>query len=623
VAHVSENTAPLSVRNILVPYRDALAADTRGFPDVCVLVLPSCKTGEEHLPLEGMEEIVADVLLHLGKDATLVTLGDPVDLVHVLAAINDLARYQLWIAIQRRTILYAEDASALPRHHFGALVHTRYDGPLQHTKTRIPYAYCPACDKTTKDYGGKKHTYHELGTLMSDVWRDTPCDLEGDIAPVIERFAHLFGIEPYRELRVFDLRSISLRRAPAADPSPCSQRPRPNEVNEPIGSRLVRGDCLEELRRLPSASVDLAFADPPYNLSKRYSRYADDLEVEEYFAWCDEWIAELARVLKRGRSCILLNIPLWAVRHFTFLETELRFQNWIAWDAISFPVRFIMPAHYALIGFSKGIPRPLPGLTGESTAPELPVYKESFLPLRPMREDVCRRARCVRRRRKVGMDDRGPLTDLWWDIPRLKHNSRREDHPCQVPPQLMYRLLAAFTKPGEVVLDCFNGIGTTTLSAHHLGRRYIGIELDEAYHAIAESRHREIKSGLPPFRTIQESRTLTAKNSPVPRMPKRRYEVPKRTLQLDVRRVARELGRLPTREEMAKHGRYPIRYYDEYFVSWGEVCAAARTTGMREDRPTTGPRPVKGAVPAPVEIPLRQPASARRATVQRPRRCLG
>ena len=63
-----------------------------------------------------------------------------------------------------------------------------------------------------------------------------------------------------------------------------------------------------------------------------------------------------------------------------------------------------------------------------------------------------------------------------------------------------------------------------------------------------------------------------------------KYEVPKRTLQLEVKRVAHVLGRLPTREELAAHGRYPIRYYDEYFVSWGEVCAAARTTGMSETR---------------------------------------
>ena len=67
-------------------------------------------------------------------------------------------------------------------------------------------------------------------------------------------------------------------------------------------------------------------------------------------------------------------------------------------------------------------------------------------------------------------------------------------------------------------------------------------------------------------------------------MLKQKYAVPKKTLQLEVRRVAQELHRLPNRDELARFGKYPIKYYDKYFASWGEVCAAARTTGMTEDR---------------------------------------
>ena len=158
----------------------------------------------------------------------------------------------------------------------------------------------------------------------------------------------------------------------------------------------------------------------------------------------------------------------------------------------------------------------------------------------------------------------------------------RVDHPCQLPPQLMYRLIGLYTRPGEIVLDCFNGAGTTTLAAHQLGRRYIGIEREIVYHELAQARHIEIESGLDPFR--KEERELTAKNSPVARLKKQKYEVPKKTLQLEVRRVAQMIGHLPTRDEMIQFGDYPIQYYDEYFISWGEVCAAARTTGMTEDK---------------------------------------
>jgi hypothetical protein len=96
------------------------------------------------------------------------------------------------------------------------------------------------------------------------------------------------------------------------------------------------------------------------------------------------------------------------------------------------------------------------------------------------------------------------------------------------------------------------------------------------------SRHQEIENGINPFRKAR--RKLTEKNSPVERMPTRKYEIPKKTLQLEVRRVAQELGKLPNRDEMIQYGKYPIKYYDEYFVSWGEVCAAARNDGMSEEK---------------------------------------
>jgi len=130
------------------------------------------------------------------------------------------------------------------------------------------------------------------------------------------------------------------------------------------------------------------------------------------------------------------------------------------------------------------------------------------------------------------------------------------------------------------VLDCFNGAGTSTLAAHLLGRKYIGIEVSQEYHTLAKARHDEVCRGLDPFR--KADRMLTAKNSPVRRLPKQKYAIPKKTLQLEVKRVSQKLGHLPNRDELARFGKYPIEYYDSYFINWGEVCAAARTTGMSE-----------------------------------------
>lgn len=584
MTHLSENSRRLKISQITATFRELTQKELTNFDDVCMLILPIKPYGEKSNSVEVINSLIDNVINSLGPNATLITIGETIDLVHAHTRLSPPMQYQLWISIKRIIPIVIERNLALPQHHFGALVHTKYSGSLNHTKTRTEYTFCPACHKTTKDYGGKKHTYNSYGTLISDIWRDIEADLEGDLSIVVERFADLFGVETYSDLMVLDCRKsepITSVNEKQMDYTvqPSFFTPLKNEIGH---SRLILGDSLEELRKLSDNSVDFAFADPPYNLKKKYNGYSDDLSITEYFEWCDRWITELARVLRPGRTCAILNIPLWDIRHFLHMEKKLQFQNWIAWDALSFPVRLIMPAHYGIICFSKGDSRPLPGLTGKAGEFNIQNSSQTFQPLEPLAEGYCLRSKCVNTRQLMKMNDRGPMTDLWWDIHRLKHNSRRVDHPCQLPPQLMYRLISTFTEPGEIVLDCFNGAGTTTLTAHQLQRQYIGIELSEKYHQIALSRHVEISKGLDPFRKTK--RQLTEKNSPVERVSNQTYEVPKKTLQLEVRRVSKMLGKLPDRNEMIKHGKYPIKYYDEYFSSWGEVCAAARHDGMSEVR---------------------------------------
>ncbi|MBL8131743.1 MAG: site-specific DNA-methyltransferase [Anaerolineae bacterium] len=577
MVHLSEECRRLDIKTACPGSQQELLESIANFDDAFLVRLPTPHLAEMSTPLEGVGAMFASIADQLGDRATLIVFGETVDLVHVHQAIGSCLRFHLWIAVKREPLVDSELATGMKHQHVGALVYTKYDGQLHHTKTRLEYSYCPACQKTTKDYGGKKHTYHPYGTLISDVWRDISVNPEGDISPVLERFADLFGVEQYRELRVCDLRQVLPSRRGVSKPIGHNAPAAPY-----LESRLLNGDVLSELRTLPDNSIDFAFVDPPYNLKKQYLGYADDLKIADYFTWCDAWISEVARVLRPGATFALLNIPLWAVRHFLHMETILTYQNWIVWDALSFPVRMIMPAHYAILCFSKGDPRPLPGLKRSFTENNLFHDPSAFRPLAPLGEGYCLRSQCVAKRAKLGINDRGILSDIWWDVHRLKHNSRRVDHPCQLPPQLMHRLISLFTEPGEIVLDCFNGAGTTTLSAHQMQRRYIGIEREERYHLMAMERHAEIADGIDPFR--KADRVLTTKNSPVARLKKQKYKISKKTLQLEVRRVAQMIGHLPTRKEMIEHGEYPIHYYDDYFTSWGEVCAAARTSGMRETR---------------------------------------
>jgi hypothetical protein len=298
------------------------------------------------------------------------------------------------------------------------------------------------------------------------------------------------------------------------------------------------------------------------------------LEIRQYFQWCDEWLSQLARIIKPGSSIAVINIPIWAVRHYQHLCKILRFQNWIAWDGMSVPVRRIMPSHYAILCFSKGPARPLPWLRGQR------IPTEEIRGVAPTVEFLCNRSACLSNRTARSRSDKTEFSDLWYDIHRLKHNSRRVDHPCQLPPAIMRRLFALFTKPNELVLDCFNGAGTSTLVAHQMGRRFIGIEVSEYYHRLATERHKMVEQGDDPF--AKRNETPAAKNSRVERLPKQRYAISKKTLQLEVRRIAQALGHIPTRDEVQKWSQYPIRYFDDYFISWGEACAAARHAGMSE-----------------------------------------
>ncbi len=575
MAHLSENSKRLQLARLEAAAPEELLSFDAARPDVWFFVLPFASTALcEEVPAAWANTLV-DFAERADERTTVAILTTPYAAARLYLALEPHIHFKLWTAVKLAQPM--ADEKGLKSEHAALLILTRYRESLIHTKTRIAYTYCPFCERTTKDYGGKKHTYHEYGTLMSDVWRDISCDPQDFPHEIATRLADLFGLEPFETLHCVDIRD-GMKMLPSVGGGGRSKASKNTSADCAKEAHSLRqGDCLELLADIPSNSIDFCFADPPYNLNKKYENWHDTLEIDTYFRWCDSWLSELARIVRPGCTVAILNIPLWTIRHFAHLEKTLRFQYWIVWEGLSLPVRMIMPAHYAILCFSKGEPRTPPGLlSGEVRARD----KEELLGLK---ESYCLRQSCIQSRRFYE-DDRTPISDLWWDIHRLKHNCRRVDHPCQLPPALMRRLIALFTHPGECVLDPFNGVGTTTLAAEQLERRFIGIELSEYYHEIAKRRHAELRAGEDPFRKTKT--TPRAKNSRVARLEKQTYAVPKKVLQLDVRRIARLLGKLPTRADVERLSKYPIDYFDNYFISWGEVCAAARTTGMVETKAT-------------------------------------
>jgi DNA modification methylase len=564
MAHLSENNVRLEVNFS----ENGLLNSQMATPNVEFIVLPYFNDLLEVSNKIFLYDELNNFINKSNSKSTIVILTSPILAADFCSVASPKAHLKLWSAIKLANQI--DNLGELTQSHAALLIFTRYKESLNHTKTRIEYSYCPVCDRTTKDYGGKKHLYHEYGTLMSDVWRDIEVDFNEIPNNIIDRLQDLFGLPEYKSVNTHDWRKKYVEKMMSKTYKEYTN----TEINTLQNSILLNGDCVEQLKKLPSSSIDFCFADPPYNIKKKYENWNDGIDIQEYFEWCDTWLSEMARVLKPGCTLAILNIPRWCIRHFKHLITILDYQDWIVWEGLSLPVRMIMPAHYSILCFSKGKPRQLAGLTRSQHS-----HLEKNA-IETLKQGFCVRPNCVTKRRKQKIEDTQVTSNIWWDIHRLKHNSRRVDHPCQLPPSFMYRLISLFTNEGEFVLDPFNGVGTTTLTAKQLKRNYIGIELSEYYHDITQNRHKELAEGIDPFRKNDE--TPKTKNSRVKRLKKQIYEVSKKQLQLEVRQIAEQIGRKPTKEDIKKFSQYPIEYYENYFTSWGEVTAAARTTGMTE-----------------------------------------
>ena len=119
-------------------------------------------------------------------------------------------------------------------------------------------------------------------------------------------------------------------------------------------NKIIQGDCLKLLKEIPDNSVDMTFADPPFNLKKKYNGYKDSLEFKEYIDWCDKWISEMTRITKSTGSIFVHNIPKWLTLYSKILNERAHFKHWIAWNAPTSPMgKSLQPAHYGILFYVK------------------------------------------------------------------------------------------------------------------------------------------------------------------------------------------------------------------------------------------------------------------------------
>lgn len=235
---------------------------------------------------------------------------------------------------------------------------------------------------------------------------------------------------------------------------------------ESASGRLFRGDCLTVLPQLEESSVDMIFADPPFNLGKTYASGMDDsLSASDYLDWSRAWIDACVRLLKPGGSFFLYNLPKWNLALGAFLNDRLTFRHWVAIEmTYTLPIAGrLYPSHYSLLYYCKG-PKPKtfsPDRTAIGTCPkchhelkDYGGYKDKMNP--------------------AGVS----LTDVWKDIPPVRHQKfKRRSEANELSIKLLDRVVTMATNPGDVVLDPFGGSGTTYAVAELKGRRWLGVEL--------------------------------------------------------------------------------------------------------------------------------------------------
>lgn len=243
-------------------------------------------------------------------------------------------------------------------------------------------------------------------------------------------------------------------------------------------NEILCGDAIEEMKKIPNNSIDATFADPPFNLNKKYGNYKDKKAAEDYIKWCEQWLSEMVRITKPTGSILVHNIPKWLIYFANHLNKIAVFKHWIAWDSMSTPLgKTLLPAHYGILFYAK--------------ASKGFKFHELRSPHKKCR--TCGEMIKDYGGKKSQINPYGTLlSDVWADIHRIKHNTRRDAHPCQLPEPLLERLVLMTTEEGDVVLDPFIGAGTTALAAKRLGRNYIGIDIDPKYKKIVADKIKKV-----------------------------------------------------------------------------------------------------------------------------------
>ncbi len=268
--------------------------------------------------------------------------------------------------------------------------------------------------------------------------------------------------------------------------------------------RIAVGDCITLMNAWPAQSVDLIFADPPYNIGYKYDQYEDKRDDEDYIQWTQDWIDGCAHLLKpRGSFYILIGDEYAAeVRlHLKKLERQRRLamRNWIIWHyTFGQNCRLKFNRSHAHLFYCVG------------SAIFTERFKKNQVPFTFNRDAIAVPSARQTTYADARANPSGKLPDdTWylrpqeteadapsdgspwyfdadgdtWYLSRLCGTFRERQgwHPCQLPEALLERIIKVSSNPGDLVFDPFTGSGTTLAVAARLKRNWLGCELSEEY----------------------------------------------------------------------------------------------------------------------------------------------
>lgn len=257
-----------------------------------------------------------------------------------------------------------------------------------------------------------------------------------------------------------------------------------------------QGDCIAGMQKLKDGTVDLAFADPPFNIGYEYDQYDDRKASDEYLDWCGRWIGEVVRVLKPNGTFWLAIGDEYAAELKVLMQREhgLTCRSWVVWYytfGVNCKAKFTR-SHAHLFHMVKDAKN----FTFNADAVRVPSARQLVY--------GDRRANPVGRLpddtwilRPQDIPESFSAEEDTWYFPRVAGTFRERAgfHGCQMPEQLLGRIIKACSNPDELVLDPFGGSGTTLAVAKKLGRKFVGFELSEDYARNIRARLESIKSG--------------------------------------------------------------------------------------------------------------------------------